>query len=258
MPAKASIQYSLNLSHRHYPLTSTRLDRPLSRAMTIGDSGAPTQCSPGPVLNFASRHASMPANTGGSALPFMDANGISIHYELAGSGPSVVLLHEMGGTLASWDSIFPALSGRYRTLRYDQRGAGLTEKVRNVTTEILLADLEAVLQQSGLPPPLPFRHRRGGHHAGAALHGEVSRPDRKLHVLQSFHRRRSEPGRDAAGARGPGRARRPARRHSDHARQLLAVRISAIRRRTPPIAGATWRTIRCALRRSTGRSRSPT
>ena len=86
----------------------------------------------------------------------MDANGISIHYELAGSGPSVVLLHEMGGTLASWDGIFPALSGRYRTLRYDQRGAGLTEKVRNITTEILLADLEAVLQQSGLPPPYHF------------------------------------------------------------------------------------------------------
>jgi 3-oxoadipate enol-lactonase len=86
----------------------------------------------------------------------MDANGISIHYEIAGSGPSVVLLHEMGGTLASWDGIFPGLSGRYRTLRYDQRGAGLTEKVRNITTEILLADLEAVLQQSGLPPPYHF------------------------------------------------------------------------------------------------------
>ena len=86
----------------------------------------------------------------------MDANGISIHYELAGSGPSVVLLHERGGTLASWDGIFPALSGRYRTLRYDQRGSGLTEKVRNITTEILVTDLEAVLQQSGLPPPYHF------------------------------------------------------------------------------------------------------
>ena len=86
----------------------------------------------------------------------MDANGISIHYELAGSGPSVVLLHEMGGTLASWDGIFPALSGRYRALRYDQRGAGLTEKVRSVTTELLLADLEAALQQSGLAPPYHF------------------------------------------------------------------------------------------------------
>lgn len=89
-------------------------------------------------------------------MPFMDANGISIHYELAGSGPSVVLLHEMGGTLASWDGIFPALATRYRTLRYDQRGAGLTEKVRNISTELLVADLEAVLQQSSLPPPYHF------------------------------------------------------------------------------------------------------
>src|SRR2546430_126060 len=29
----------------------------------------------------------------------MEANGISIHFELAGQGASVVLLHEMGGTL---------------------------------------------------------------------------------------------------------------------------------------------------------------
>jgi len=63
-------------------------------------------------------------------VPWTDANGISIHFELAGNGPSVVLLHEMGGTLDSWDGIAPALSGRFRVLRYDQRGSGLTEKVR--------------------------------------------------------------------------------------------------------------------------------
>jgi 3-oxoadipate enol-lactonase len=49
----------------------------------------------------------------------MEANGISIHFELAGQGPSVVLLHEMGGTLDSWDGIVPALNQHFRTLRYD-------------------------------------------------------------------------------------------------------------------------------------------
>src|SRR3954453_23800809 len=87
----------------------------------------------------------------------MDANGISIHFELGGKGPSVVLLHEMGGTLDSWDGIFSALSKRFRTLRYDQRGSGLTEKARQpVTTELLVEDLEAVLQGSALPPPYHF------------------------------------------------------------------------------------------------------
>ena len=90
-------------------------------------------------------------------MPFLEANGISIHYELAGDGPSVVLLHEMGGTLDSWDGIFPALSKSYRTLRYDQRGFGLTEKVRQpFTIETLVEDLEAVLTQSGLAPPYHF------------------------------------------------------------------------------------------------------
>src|SRR5215475_6696401 len=90
-------------------------------------------------------------------VPWMDANGISIHFELAGEGPSVVLLHEMGGTLASWDGIFPALSAQFRTLRYDQRGSGLSEKVRQpITTELLVDDLETVLQASALPPPYHF------------------------------------------------------------------------------------------------------
>jgi 3-oxoadipate enol-lactonase len=61
-------------------------------------------------------------------VPWIDANGVSIHYEVAGAGPTVVLLHEMGGTLDSWDGVAPELSRRYRTLRYDQRGAGLSEK----------------------------------------------------------------------------------------------------------------------------------
>ena len=38
-------------------------------------------------------------------MPFVDANGVSLHYELAGArGRSVVLMHELGGTLNSWDA----------------------------------------------------------------------------------------------------------------------------------------------------------
>src|SRR5262245_13707102 len=99
-------------------------------------------------------YAAQPRRT---TVPWMDANGISIHFEIAGHGPSVVLLHEMGGTLDSWDGIAPALNGRFRTLRYDQRGSGLSEKVRQpITTELLVEDLEAVLPASGLPPPYHF------------------------------------------------------------------------------------------------------
>src|SRR5215475_6668672 len=91
-------------------------------------------------------YATQPRRT---TVPWMDANGISIHFQTAGQGPSVVLLHEMGGTLDSWDGIAPALGQRFRTLRYDQRGSGLSEKVRQpITTELLVEDLEAVLPAS--------------------------------------------------------------------------------------------------------------
>src|SRR6202022_1194257 len=112
------------------------------------------------VLNFAAVHASMTARSrlqGVATVPWLDANGISIHYQLAGEGPSLVLLHEMGGTLDSWDGLFSALSQRFRVLRYDQRGSGLSEKVRQpITTELLVADLAAVLQGLALAPPYHF------------------------------------------------------------------------------------------------------
>jgi 3-oxoadipate enol-lactonase len=91
-------------------------------------------------------------------VPWTDANGVSIHYELAGaSGPSVVLLHEMGGSLDSWDAVAPGLAESYRVLRYDQRGAGLTEKVRQqFTNDDAVDDLEAMIKSLGLKPPYRF------------------------------------------------------------------------------------------------------
>jgi len=88
-------------------------------------------------------------------LPFANANGISIHYKLAGqNGPVVILLHEMGGSLDSWDKVAPGLSGSFRVLCYDQRGAGLTEKVRQqFSNETAAEDIEGLLKQLKLEPP---------------------------------------------------------------------------------------------------------
>jgi 3-oxoadipate enol-lactonase len=91
-------------------------------------------------------------------VPFMDASGVSIHYELAGArGPSVVLMHELGGTLNSWDAVAPRLAARCRVLRYDQRGSGLSEKVRQeFSNDVLVADFEVLAKQVDLTPPYHF------------------------------------------------------------------------------------------------------
>jgi pimeloyl-ACP methyl ester carboxylesterase len=90
-------------------------------------------------------------------LPWIEANGISIYYKLAGNGPVVVLMHELGGTLDSWDEVAPGLSENFTVLRYDQRGSGLSEKVREpYTNDTLVGDLEGVLKGLKLSPPYSF------------------------------------------------------------------------------------------------------
>ena len=64
-------------------------------------------------------------------MDWIEANGTSLRYELSGTGDKVlVLVHEMGGTLDSWDQVMPMLSPGRRVLRHDWRGAGMSEKLR--------------------------------------------------------------------------------------------------------------------------------
>jgi 3-oxoadipate enol-lactonase len=88
-------------------------------------------------------------------LPWIEANGISIHHKLEGSGDqTIVLLHEIGGSLDSWDGIVPDLAKRRKVLRYDQRGFGLSEKVRSpYSIETLVDDLQALITALQAKPP---------------------------------------------------------------------------------------------------------
>jgi len=96
-----------------------------------------------------------PEEQGRGTLPFIAANGVSFHYKLEGSGgPTVIFLHEIGGSLDSWDGVVPDLAKRFRVLRYDQRGFGLTEKMRRpYSIETLVDDLESLIEALHLDPP---------------------------------------------------------------------------------------------------------
>ena len=52
------------------------------------------------------------------------ANGIQLHYELAGRGPEVLLLHPVGLDLSWWEPQVKALKSEFRVLRFDFRGHG--------------------------------------------------------------------------------------------------------------------------------------
>jgi pimeloyl-ACP methyl ester carboxylesterase len=57
---------------------------------------------------------------------FVDVDGVRVHYVDRGSGPPVVLLHASFLSLRSWDQLSAKLEGRFRVIRLDLSGAGLT------------------------------------------------------------------------------------------------------------------------------------
>ncbi|CAO3361913.1 3-oxoadipate enol-lactonase [Azospirillum palustre] len=62
-------------------------------------------------------------------MPFIEAAGITQHYDLTGPADAPVLLfaNSIGTSFHIWDAVVPHLSQRYRILRYDMRGHGLTQ-----------------------------------------------------------------------------------------------------------------------------------
>jgi 3-oxoadipate enol-lactonase len=80
-------------------------------------------------------------------MNFIELNGVALRCELSGAGDrTLVLVHEMGGSLESWDDVVPHFASSRRVLRYDTRGAGLSQKARGkLTFDIMAADIAALL-----------------------------------------------------------------------------------------------------------------
>jgi 3-oxoadipate enol-lactonase len=79
-------------------------------------------------------------------VPWVEANGASLRYALSGRGSeTLVLIHEAGGCVESWDAVTTLLAQRYRVLRYDQRGFGLSERARVLDIVTMVEDLFALL-----------------------------------------------------------------------------------------------------------------
>ena len=80
-------------------------------------------------------------------MDFIEANGAGLRCELSGGGDrTLVLVHEMGGSLESWDDVAPRFAKSRRVLRYDTRGAGLSQKVRGeLTLDTMADDIAALL-----------------------------------------------------------------------------------------------------------------
>jgi 3-oxoadipate enol-lactonase len=110
-------------------------------------------------------------------MNFIEANGVSLRYAIEGAGPPIVLIHEMGGTMESWDLVAPLLAGQHRVVRYDTRGAGFSEKIRGaLTIDTMTDDLIGLLDALGIKEKVAL--------AGTAVGGAIA-----LHTAFRFPQR---------------------------------------------------------------------
>jgi len=55
-------------------------------------------------------------------------NGVKLGYEVSGSGFPIVLLMGLGGDRKDWHEQVPIFAQHYRTITYDHRGTGESDK----------------------------------------------------------------------------------------------------------------------------------
>ena len=87
------------------------------------------------------------------------ANGITFSCEIEGpvDAPWLAFSNSLATNLSMWDPQATDLKRTFRVLRYDQRGAGLSEKVRHeFTNDMLVEDFEALAAALSLPAPYHF------------------------------------------------------------------------------------------------------
>ena len=111
----------------------------------------------------------MPTITNGT----VQVNGAEFHYDSAGSGHPLVLLHAGICDRRMWDDQLAALAEHFRVVRYDLRGFGETGPANGSYSHV--SDLEGVLAALGIDRPYLLGCSKGG---SCALDFALRRPER--------------------------------------------------------------------------------
>ncbi len=71
---------------------------------------------------------------------YAEVNGIKICYEILGEGEPVVLVHGFGSKKESWIAQYKPLAEHFQVIRFDNRGAGKSDRPKGEYTMEIFAD----------------------------------------------------------------------------------------------------------------------
>jgi len=79
-------------------------------------------------------------------MSYADVNGIKICYDIQGEGYPVILVHGFGSKKESWIAQIGDLSEHFRVIRFDNRGAGKSDRPDELLTmEMLIDDIKGLM-----------------------------------------------------------------------------------------------------------------
>jgi pimeloyl-ACP methyl ester carboxylesterase len=91
------------------------------------------------------------------------ANGVTLYYEVHGSGEPVVMIMGLGASAIAWDAQVPALAREYQLVIFDNRGAGRSEKPAEPYSIPMMADdTAALMDELGIASAHVFGMSMGG------------------------------------------------------------------------------------------------
>ncbi|WP_422931053.1 alpha/beta fold hydrolase [Singulisphaera sp. PoT] len=111
-------------------------------------------------------------------MPMTSANGLTFHYQQAGSGPDLILIHGVTGDLSIWFlcRAMQTLSETHRVTAFDIRGHGYSDAPpTNYTSADHAADLFALMDKLEIEKAGIVGHSFGG---VIALHAAALQPEK--------------------------------------------------------------------------------
>ena len=123
-------------------------------------------------------------------MPFIEANGITHHFDLHGdcaSATPIALVAGMGGAASFWGPQQQDLRGLAPLLSYDQRGTGATARTPVTGIDQLADDFVALLDALHIPAVHFVGHSTGGA-IGMAVAARHPRRLRSMLLYASVHR----------------------------------------------------------------------
>ena len=118
-------------------------------------------------------------------MPHANANGVDLHYQQAGAGPDVVLVHAVTANMAVWlaSNLLDTLAQDYRVTAYDLRGHGLSAAPpTGYTSADMAEDFRGLHDALGLGRAYLVGHSFGG---VVAMHVAAAYPERVAGVIVS-------------------------------------------------------------------------